>query len=158
MPVQPESHAPEDPPFEVGAVLEAVLSKLRVLAETGQTFGQPITIGETIIIPYMSLHFGLGGAGGTLEASNRDERISDARDRGSKPQSRANPGSLWGGAGGGVRIEPIGFLVVRGDRVELLSIDQQPGTWSKVADQALPLLQQWLQTHRTAPAQTEDPE
>lgn len=156
MPVQPESHAFEDPPFEVGAVLEAVLSKLRVLAETGQTFGQPITIGETIIIPYMSLHFGLGGAGGTLEPSN--PRISDARNRGSGPQARANPGSLWGGAGGGVRIEPMGFLVVRGDRVELLSIDQQPGAWSKVADQALPLLQQWLQTNGTAPAQTEDPE
>jgi len=51
-------------PFEVEAVLEVVLSKLRTLAETGQTFGQPITVGETIIVPYMSLNFGLAGGGG----------------------------------------------------------------------------------------------
>lgn len=117
--------------FEVEAVLEGVLSKLRTLAETGQTFGQPITVGETIIIPYMSLHFGLGGAGGTM---------------GSKPGS-----TLWGGAGGGVRVEPIGFLVIKGDRVELLTIAQEPGAWSKVADQMLPLLQQWADHRSQAP-------
>lgn len=36
--------------FNVESVLEAVLGKLKVLAETGQTFGQPITIGELSLI------------------------------------------------------------------------------------------------------------
>lgn len=119
-------------PFEVESVLEVVLSKLRTLAETGQTFGQPITIGETIIVPYMSLNFGLAGGGGDL---------------GADPQPKKTAHPVWSGAGGGVRIEPMGFLVIRGDKVELLTTDQQPsGQWSKIADQMVPLLQQWLQS------------
>lgn len=127
-------------PFEVETVLEVVLSKLRTLAETGQTFGQPITVGDTIIVPYMSLNFGLAGGGGDLGADHTSTR------KGSHP--------VWSGAGGGVRIEPMGFLVIRGDKVELLTTDQQPaGQWSQIADQVVPLLQQWLQSRDgTAPS------
>ncbi|MEN9246423.1 MAG: GerW family sporulation protein [Thermostichales cyanobacterium SRBZ-1_bins_19] len=50
-----------------------------------------------------------------------------------------------GGGGGGVRIEPMGFLVVRGQQVELLTINQQPGHWQQLGASVLPLLQQWLE-------------
>lgn len=123
-------------PFEVEAVLEVVLSKLRTLAETGQTFGQPITVGETIIVPYMSLNFGLAGGGGDLGSD--------------PPAAKKASHPVWSGAGGGVRIEPMGFLVIRGDKVELLTTDQPPaGQWSQIADQVVPLLQQWLQSRET---------
>lgn len=119
-------------PFEVESVLEVVLSKLRTLAETGQTFGQPITVGDTVIVPYMSLNFGLAGGGGELSPDQ---------------QSKRGPHPVWSGAGGGVRIEPMGFLVIRGDKVELLTTDQKStGQWNKIADQVVPLLQQWLQS------------
>ncbi len=121
--------------FEVEAVLEAVLSKLTVLAETGQTFGQPITIGDTTIVPYVSLYFGVGGGGGHFGKTASGFR-SNGRD----------PASLFGGAGGGVRIEPVGFLVIRGERVELLTTTQKPGQWSQLSEALLPLLQQWLQS------------
>ncbi|MEN9224452.1 MAG: GerW family sporulation protein [Thermostichus sp. DRC_bins_24] len=119
--------------FNVETVLEAVLSKLRVLAETGQTFGQPITVGETIIVPYMSLHFGLGGGGG-----NFGKPASGFKGNG------RDPASLFGGAGGGVRIEPVGFLVIRGERVELLTTEQKPSQWNQLSETLIPLLQQWL--------------
>ncbi|MEN9205928.1 MAG: spore germination protein GerW family protein [Thermostichales cyanobacterium DRC_bins_46] len=108
----------------LATVLDAVLEKLRTLAETGQTFGEPMTVGEVTIIPYVSVSFGLGGGGGQLL---RQEA------------------SQWGGAGGGVRIEPMGFLVVRGQQVELLTINQQPGHWQQLGASVLPLLQQWLE-------------
>jgi len=120
--------------FNVESVLEAVLGKLKVLAETGQTFGQPITIGETIIVPYMSLHFGLGGGGG-----NFGKTAPGCRGNG------GDPASLFGGAGGGVRIEPVGFLVIRGERVELLTTVQKPDQWNQLSETLVPLLQQWLQ-------------
>jgi uncharacterized spore protein YtfJ len=117
------------PSSTLATVLDAVLEKLRTLAETGQTFGQPITVGETTIIPYVSVSFGLGGGGGQglrLEAGQ------------------------WGGAGGGVRIEPMGFLVVRGQHVELLTMDQQPGHWQQLSASVLPLLQHWLEQRQAA--------
>ncbi|MDX2270590.1 MAG: spore germination protein GerW family protein [Cyanobacteriota bacterium] len=130
--------------FNVDTVMEAVLSKLRALTETGQTFGQPITIGDTIIVPYMSLYFGLGGGGGGNLAESREAK---------RPSH-----TLWGGAGGGVRIEPMGFLVVRGEKVELLTLQPHPqkesktGQWSQLADSVLPLLQQWLASRSEANA------
>ncbi|MEL7476212.1 MAG: hypothetical protein AAGJ55_08270, partial [Cyanobacteria bacterium J06555_12] len=57
--------------FPVNTVLDAVLSKLRALAETGQTFGTPITVGDTTIVPYVSLKFGLGGGGGGACVGNQ---------------------------------------------------------------------------------------
>ncbi len=121
--------------LNIEAVLQAILSQLRVLAETGQTFGQPITIGETIIVPYMSVHFGLGGGGGNFGKTPTGFRGNGG-----------DPASLFGGAGGGVRIEPIGFLVIRGERIELLTTTQKPSQWNQLSETLLPLLQQWLQS------------
>jgi uncharacterized spore protein YtfJ len=130
--------------FQVETVLEAVLGKLRTLAETSQTFGQPITVGDTIIVPYVSLSFGLAGGGG---------------DMGSQPQPHPRNGkTLWGGAGGGVRVEPLGFLVIRGDKVELLTVDQKPNQLGQLAEGLLPLLQQWMQAQATDRAELVDPD
>jgi len=45
-----------------------------------------------------------------------------------------------------VRIEPVGFLVIRGERVELLTTAQKPSQWSQLGETIVPLLQQWLQS------------
>lgn len=50
-----------------------------------------------------------------------------------------------GERGGGVRIEPVGFLVIRGERVELLTTVQKPDQWNQLSETLVPLLQQWLQ-------------
>lgn len=123
-------------PFTVSTVLDAVLSQLRTLAETGQTFGQPITVGDTTIVPYVSVSFGLGGGGGQMQWQEA---------------------SQWGGAGGGVRVEPMGFLVIRGQQVELLSIGQPTGQWQQLGASVLPLLQQWLAQHTPAVPSPDDP-
>lgn len=118
--------------FQVEAVLEAVLSKLRSLAESGQTFGQPITVGETTIIPYMAVHFGLGGGGGGNPSIPKKLSFRQAD-------------GLWGGAGGGVKLQPLGFLVIRGSSVEVLPIDSEPSQWEHLLSGMIPVLQQWLQ-------------
>ncbi len=125
--------------FNVDQLLEEVLGKLRTLAETGQTFGKPITVGEITIVPFMSLNFGLGGAGGELGTTEQLQRGK----RNDLPQN-----TLWGGAGGGVRVEPLGFLVIRGERVEIMTLEQQPNNWDKLADAVIPLLQQWQEAQQ----------
>ncbi|NJK62136.1 MAG: hypothetical protein HC921_05090 [Synechococcaceae cyanobacterium SM2_3_1] len=125
--------------FNVEQLLEEVLGKLRTLAETGQTFGKPITVGEITIVPFMSLNFGLGGAGG-------EQGFVEQLQRGKRSDHPQN--TLWGGAGGGVRVEPLGFLVIRGERVEIMTLEQQPNSWDKLADTVIPLLQQWQETQQ----------
>ncbi|WP_017324923.1 GerW family sporulation protein [Synechococcus sp. PCC 7336] len=121
--------------FPVDNVLDAVLSKLRSLAETGQTFGEPIAVGETTIVPYVSLRFGLGGGGGGA---------------GDRHNGGHGSSGLWGGAGGGVKVEPMGFLVIRADKVELLPIDRESNQWAQLAEGLMPMLEQWLQQRAEA--------
>ncbi|MEM6445245.1 MAG: spore germination protein GerW family protein [Cyanobacteria bacterium P01_D01_bin.123] len=128
-------------PLPVDVVLEAVLTKLRSLAETSQTFGEPITVGDTTIVPYVSLRFGLGGGGGAGNGLHAEED---------------NAATMWGTAGGGVKIEPMGFLIVRGDRVDLMPIDRQTNPWSQLAEGVLPLLQQWVQSRKQADSDLTD--
>jgi uncharacterized spore protein YtfJ len=137
----PDPNSSNANPSNIEAVLNAVLGKLRTVAETSQTFGKPITVGETTIVPYISLRFGLGGGGGgsSLAGSDLD-----------RPQGDGGSGA-WGGAGGGVRVEPMGFLVIRGDKVELLPIDGQPHPWTQLAEGLLPVLEEWIRS-RTDPS------
>ncbi|MEO0801963.1 MAG: spore germination protein GerW family protein [Cyanobacteria bacterium J06642_2] len=128
-------------PLPVDVVLEAVLTKLRSLAETSQTFGEPITVGDTTIVPYVSLRFGLGGGGGAGNGRHAEED---------------NAATMWGTAGGGVKIEPMGFLIVRGDHVDLMPIDRQTNPWSQLAEGVLPLLQQWVQSRKQADSDLTD--
>jgi uncharacterized spore protein YtfJ len=128
--------------FNVDQLLEEVLGKLRTLAETGQTFGKPITVGEITIVPFMSLNFGLGGAGGELGSA------MDSWQRNRRTEQPHN--TLWGGAGGGVRVEPLGFLVIRGERVEIMTLEQKSNTWDKLADAVIPLLQQWQEAQQSS--------
>ena len=126
--------------FPVNTVLDAVLSKLRALAETGQTFGEPITVGDTTIVPYVSLKFGLGGGGGGTSLQNGT--------------GIDNPGT-WGGAGGGVKVEPMGFLVIRGESVEMLPIERESNQWAAIAEGVLPMLEQWIEQRSQVPPELE---
>ncbi|MEM9513104.1 MAG: GerW family sporulation protein, partial [Cyanobacteria bacterium P01_E01_bin.48] len=67
-----------------------------------------------------------------------------------------NAATMWGTAGGGVKIEPMGFLIVRGDRVDLMPIDRQTNPWSQLAEGVLPLLQQWVQSRKQADSDLTD--
>ena len=136
----------------VHTVLDAVLNKLRALAETGQTFGNPITVGDTTIVPYVSLKFGLGGGGGGAYVGNPADTVSrDATDN----QTMATDRGAWGGAGGGVKVEPMGFLVIRGESVEMLPIEQSNNQWAAIAEGVMPMLEQWLEERSQVPSELE---
>ena len=141
----------------MNTVLDAVLSKLRALAETGQTFGTPITVGDTTIVPYVSLKFGLGGGGGGACFGNQAD--IESRSTTDSPDAFHDLGAqhlgTWGGAGGGVKVEPMGFLVIRGESVEMLPIEQDTNQWAAIAEGVLPMLEQWLEDRSQVPSELE---
>lgn len=83
-------------------VLQTIVSELRQMARSESIVGTPVTIGERTVVPItkLSFGFGAGGAEGT----------------------RADKGSgFGGGGGGGAMIEPVAFLIMDKDRVQLLT-------------------------------------
>jgi|YNPNPStandDraft_1061719.scaffolds.fasta_scaffold09762_2 uncharacterized spore protein YtfJ len=85
-------------------LLDGLSDRLRLFAESVRIVGEPITHGDKIIIPVISVSTGFAGGGGG----------------GSGGKDRHGMGTA-GGGGGGIRISPKGFLVISDDDVKLLS-------------------------------------
>ena len=75
-------------------MLENTIAKIREMVDVNSVVGEPIVVGETTIIPVSKVSVGFGGGGSDFTKG------SDA---------------FGGGAGGGVKVQPICFLVVNKD-------------------------------------------
>ena len=86
-------------------LIQTVLEELRNIAQTEVHVGKPLEVGSAHVIPVskISMGFGAGGIG-----------LKEDQGQGT-------------GTGGGVSVEPVAFLVVREDDVQLLHL-QTPGS------------------------------
>ena len=77
---------------QIEQLLKTTLSELKTIVQADTVIGEPITAGDTKIIPVVKVGFGFGaGYGGSKGASKDGQR---------------------GGSGGGAGLEPVAFLVV----------------------------------------------
>ena len=84
-------------------LLRSSMEKVREMVDTNTIVGQPITTPDGItLIPISKVSFGFGGGGG---------------DYGKAPKE-----NFGGGAGAGVKIDPVAFLVVKDGNVRMLSV------------------------------------
>ena len=84
------------------------MESIHTMGDADTIIGTPIETGDVTLIPVsrVSAGFGCGGV--------------DLASKGQKENKEGGMGS--GGGGAGVNIDPVAFLVVRGDNVRLLPI------------------------------------
>lgn len=97
----------------IGDLMTNIVEKVREIADVNTIVGQPIQAGEVTIIPLSQLSVGVGSGGTEFASKNR------------KPE---DDNCFGGGAGAGVNLTPVGFLVVKGDSVRLLPVAPPPAT------------------------------
>lgn len=87
----------------IGELMGTAMSKIREMVDSNTVVGQPITTPDGVtVIPVSRVSFGFASGG------------SD--------KGQAEKTGVWGGAGAAVKVEPIGFLVVREGGVRMLNI------------------------------------
>lgn len=91
----------------IGDLMSNIVDKVREIADANTIVGQPIVTGAVTIIPISRLSVGVG-SGGT--------------EFGSKHQKPDGDNCFGGGAGAGVNLSPVGFLIVKGESVKLLPV------------------------------------
>jgi len=74
--------------------LKDLLSQVQAGARVTTAIGEPITVGDRVVIPVVEVAYGGGGGGGGGKA----------------PSEQAEGGG--GGGGGGVRIRPLGCWII----------------------------------------------
>ena len=104
--------------MELTDVVRGLLGEIRQLTESESVVGKPIQVGESLIIPVTKMSVGFGTAQG--EGSGGKE---------------PGKGSM-GGLGGGIALDPQGFLVVdKGGSAQLLALsDAKQGALAKAIE------------------------
>lgn len=112
-------------------MLENTIQKIREMVDVNSVIGTPITTPDGVtIIPVSKISVGVGGGGSDFVSKN--------------PNKQENP--FGGGAGGGVKVTPVAFLVIKESTVRVLPIpapanttadrivEQVPDVLDKLAD------------------------
>ena len=87
-------------------MLQSTIERIREMVDVNSVIGEPITTPDGVtIIPVSKVSVGFGGGGSDFVSKNANHD---------------NP--FGGGAGGGVKIDPIAFLVVSGGTVRMLPV------------------------------------
>jgi uncharacterized spore protein YtfJ len=104
-----------------------VLSHLTDAATSSVVAGEPIELGDVTVVVLSSLSLGMGAAGGQ-GSGKRNETPK-------KGAATGGPGGGLGeGAGGGVKVRPAAVIAFLPDKVEVLTIPDQPGVFDKMVE------------------------
>ena len=101
----------------IEAMLGVSMEKIREMVDVNTIIGNPITTpdGTITIIPVSKVSFGFGSGGSDLP-TKKDDR------------------NFGGGAGAGVTIKPLAFLVIKVGEVELLQLNDDSNKVAKVLE------------------------
>ena len=89
-------------------MLESTIAKIREMVDVNSVIGDPITTPDgTTIIPVSKVSIGFGGGGSDYVSRN---------------VNKLDNHPFGGGAGGGIKVTPIAFLIVKEGSVRMLPV------------------------------------
>ena len=88
----------------IGEMMQAVMEKIHTMVDSDTVIGSPITNPEGVtLIPVSRVSFGFASGG-------------------SDKNPEASKGVVWGGSGAAVKVDPIGFLMLKDGNARMVSI------------------------------------
>ena len=101
-------------------MLETTIEKIRQMLDVNTVVGTPITTPDGVtLIPVSKVSVGFGGGGSDFS-------------------SKAGDNPFGGGVGGGVKVSPVCFLVVKDGNVRMLSIPEPANSTTERIVEMLP--------------------
>lgn len=97
----------------ISDLMSTTMEKIRDMMDANTVVGKPIEAGGVTVIPVCKISIGYGSGG------------TDFAQKSQKPE-KAN--AFGGGAGMGVNITPVSFLVIKDGNVRMVSVDQPAPT------------------------------
>ena len=95
---------------QIDSIIDSAIEKIKSISDINAVVGEAIIIDDVTMLPISKLSVGFVAGGGEYGA--RKDEIK---------KTKAYPFS--GGSGGGVSVQPVGFLVVRGKDVKFIRVD-----------------------------------
>ena len=102
-------------------LMGTAMEKIRTMVDANTIIGTPIQTGDVTLIPVSRLSFGIASGGSDFTTKNQ------------KPDN-----SFGGGSGASAKLEPVAFLIIRGESVKLLPVAPPPATTVDRVIEAVP--------------------
>jgi len=93
-------------------LVKTVLTHLKAIGRTENVIGEPMDVGGITIIPVSRITLGFAVGGGQNDAGEGKGE----------------------GTGGGATVEPVAFFVVRGEKVDLITVKKESGGLADIID------------------------
>lgn len=101
----------------VNKIMENTLEKMREMVDVSTIIGEPIKTGDTTLIPVSKVSYGFTSGGTDLPSKQNNELFG-------------------GGGGGGITISPVAFIVIQGEKVRMMQINN----YTSSADRAIAMI------------------
>ena len=92
--------------------IQSLFDGMNTVLSTKTVVGEPITVNDTIIIPLVDVHFGMGAGSMASDAKKKDSA----------------------GGGIGCDMDPCAVLVIRGDVVKVIPVESHQSPFMKLID------------------------
>ena len=104
-------------------LMGTAMEKIRTMVDANTIIGTPIQTGDVTLIPVSRLSFGIASGGSDFTTKIRSRR-------------RTTVSAAAGGAS--AKLEPVAFLIIRGESVKLLPVAPPPATTVDRVIEAVP--------------------
>ena len=96
----------------IKGLMDTTLSKIKDMVDVSTIIGEPVITGSTTIIPISKMSYGFASGGSDFDGKSGHR-------------------CFGGGGGAGVTVQPVAFLVIHGETVRLLQIDNNMNSLDK---------------------------
>ena len=97
----------------INELMSTTMDKIKTMMDANTIIGEPIQAGDVTLIPVSKLSFGFAGGGSDFVTKNQKPGMDN---------------TFGGGSGPSAKLEPVAFLVVRGESVKLIPVAPAPAT------------------------------
>jgi len=102
----------------INGILDTTMAKIKEMVDVNTIVGSPITTADGItIIPISKVSFGFASGGSDLTKKSETDELP-----------------FIGGAGAGITINPVAFMVINGEDIRLLHISSEMNTYDKLIE------------------------
>jgi len=103
----------EEKRHPIGDLTQTTIEKIRDMVDVNTIMGEPVHAQGVTIVPVSTVSIGFASGGSDFTTKNQ------------KPE---DDNSFGGGSGAGIKMTPVGFLVIREDITKFLPVEPPSGT------------------------------
>ena len=103
----------------IESLMKTTMESIKEMVDVNTIVGDAVeTIDGTTIIPISKVSFGFASGGGDFADTKKNRKEEDSG------EASRNKLPFAGGAGAGISIQPVAFMVVGNGQMKLMSVDQ----------------------------------